>query len=90
MPILRKYKRLKIYKEMLRRFQSKAWDSFAGFCFMIMGFHNDNFHYNIEDFPELMEYKPTHNRPYWWRTGTRGRNIRIAVLQEIIKEMSKK
>ena len=99
-----KNQRLTIYKQMLastktKRIQSN-YPTYYNFCGALWKI---NVYYSIEDFPELMAYKPKHkyvaryykrgrlvnrrNTDFWWSPYSY--NIRVRILEEIINNMKK-
>jgi hypothetical protein len=88
---LKKQERLSIYKKMLEYYKKETLDTYMGFCYTVDCVTRPRL-YDINMFPELMKYKPkTPYGAYWWSIMKKqGLTKRIAILEEIIKEMSKK
>lgn len=91
----RRQERLTIYKKMLKTFERGPKYTFIlGFCRELEDINEGlNRSKDIKNYPELMKHKPE-DKPigeFWWSIykNSGGREIRIKVLQEVIKEMSK-
>ena len=91
----RRHERLAIYKKMLKTFEADTqYAVCTGFCRELYTINEGlKRSYYIEDYSELIKYRPHRLGvgDYWCsiKSNSRGREIRMKVLREIIKEMSK-
>lgn len=96
MNTLTKEQRLNIYKRVLQDISNMDSSSIYGLCLSLYDYAEELYDIHAYDdhphirtlFPEFANKKPGKSHYlYWWPLDEEGRQTRIKVLQEIIKEM---